>query len=82
MTRKQLEKAGLQALKDLRRNKLDMGFPFMININTLPPGQCYMEYPDGTIKLVTIDRDHNDFKVITELSSEDVSSFRKKHKLD
>ncbi len=81
MKRKKLENAGNQAAKILRRNKLNMGFPFMINSYLLPSDQCYLEYPDGTIKLVTIDSDKSDFKIIAELSSEDGSSIRKMYKL-
>jgi len=57
-----------------------MGLPFMINSHLLPSDQCYLEYPDGIIKIVTIDRSINDFKVISELSSEESILLRKKFK--
>jgi hypothetical protein len=82
MKRKRLEKAARLAIQNLRRNKLKLGFPFMINTHLLPSDQCYMEYPDGTIKLVTIDRDNRDFKVISELSSEECNYLRRKFKLN
>jgi hypothetical protein len=81
MKRKQLEKAGIQAVKVLRRTKLSMGFPFMINTHLLSSDQCYLEYPDGSIKLVALDRNNHDLKVIRELSSEDNSSVRKMYTL-
>jgi len=81
MKRKKLEKAGYLAVMALRRGKLKMGFPFMINTHLLPSGQCYMEYPDGIIKIVAIDRNINDFKVISELSSEESNLLRRKFKL-
>ena len=78
---KQLEKSGKRAVRMLRRNKLNMGLPFMINSHTLPSGQCYLEYPNGSIFIVTICRKNSDFKVISELSSEEGRSIRKKYKL-
>ncbi len=79
--RKNLEKAARMAIITLRRNKLKMGFPFMINTHVLPSDQCYLEYPNGTIKIVTINRSINDFKVISELSLEESNLLRKKFRL-
>ena len=78
MNRKNLEKAGVEAIKSLRRKKLSSGFPFMINTHLLPWHQCYMEYPDGIIKIVTIDRNNLDFKIISEFSLEESNSLRRK----
>ena len=82
MSIKQLEKSGTQAVKNLRKSKLKNGQPFMINSNALPSGQCYLEYPDGSIVLVTLSRKNNDFKVITEYSSEEGKLIKKKFQLD
>ena len=81
MKRKQLEQSALLAIQLLRKNKLEKGHPFMINTDELPLGQCYLEYPDGSIKIVTIDRKINDFKIISVLSVEENNSLRRKLKL-
>jgi hypothetical protein len=75
----QLETTGLEAVKMLRKSKLSQGSPFMINSNLLPEGQCYLEYPDGVIKLVAIKE--NDFAVINQLSETESTQLRKKYKL-
>lgn len=65
---KQLERTGTAAVKRLRLKKLQNGLPFMINSKELPGNQCYLEYPNGSIKLVTMDSSTRDFKVLRELS--------------
>ena len=66
---KELEKRGNDAVKRLRKEELGKGLPFMINSDSLPPNQCYLEYPDGHLELVTLKStaDH-DFTVIRVLS--------------
>ena len=81
MNIKQLEKSAGQAIKSLRLNKLQNGYPFMINSDSLPSNQCYLEYPDGSITLVFLNRKLNDFKTITEYSSEQSELIRKQFKL-
>lgn len=76
MKRKKLEQSGLLAIQLLRRNKLKHGHPFMINSHKLPDDQCYLEYPDGSIQLVTMCRSKKDFEVIRELSTEEQTSIR------
>ena len=41
-------------VKKLREQKLRAGLPFMINVNELSSNQCYVEYPNGVIKLASI----------------------------
>jgi len=82
MTIKQLEKSGIDAVKILRKNKHKMGVPFMINVKELPSTQCYLEYPNGYIKLVTIGEDKYDFEVIKELTLSQSNVIRKKYKID
>jgi hypothetical protein len=81
MKLKQLERSGVEAVKMLRRTKLNLGLPFMINSPLLPPDQCYLEYPDGSIKIVTLSKQDNDFKTLSELDSKKSDSIRKKYKL-
>lgn len=78
---KKLEKLGIQAVRTLRRSKLNRGQPFMINSPALPSDQCYLEYPDGSFKLATINKKNNDFEIIDELSPEKIILLRKKYRL-
>jgi len=78
---KQLEKTGNEAVQKLRLKKLRNGFPFMINSKELPSGQCYLEYPNGNINLVTIKKAARDFTLIRELSPEERTVIRKKYSL-
>ena len=66
---KELEKLGSTAVKRLRLSKLKKGHPFMINSNSLPTNQCYIEYPDGNIVLATLSKSSMDFTVIRNLSN-------------
>lgn len=81
MTAKQLEKAGSKAVRILRKNKLSNGIPFMINCDELPSHQCYLEYPDGSITLVTLTAARTGFAVIKKLTRNEVRHLRKKCKL-
>jgi hypothetical protein len=64
----QKENIGTIALRNLRKEKFAMGFPFMINVAGLPDFQCYFEYPDGSMSLVMLDDTKRDFKEIEKLS--------------
>lgn len=81
MNLKRSEKAANQAIKKLRETKLRNGLSFMINSNELPSAQCYFEYPDGSINIVTICRKIYDFQVLKELTVIEANSLRKKLKL-
>ena len=69
-------KKGTEAVKKLRLQKLINGHPFMINSNDLISNQCYLEYPDGSIKLVTIKKNARDFNIIRELSTTEANTLR------
>lgn len=81
MTAKIYETAAAKAIKQLRKTKLKQGQPFMINTDVLDSSQCYMEYPDGSIKIVEADMRQRDFHVVYELSASDADAVRRKHKL-
>jgi hypothetical protein len=81
MSIKQLENNGLKAVQILRKTKLSKGQPFMINSRQLPSNQCFLEFPEGSIKVVTIDKKENEFVVLKELSAEEILEVRKKYKL-
>lgn len=67
MTAKLHERSAARAIKLLRKKKLSQGLPFMINSNLLPTDQCYLEYPNGSIKIVKANSRGSDFKVIEKL---------------
>lgn len=74
-----IEQIGNEAVKKLRLQKLNNGRPFMINADELPSDHCYLEYPDGTIKLVWLKAGARDFTVIRTLSSKEEQTLRKKY---
>jgi hypothetical protein len=65
-------------VKKLRIQKLSAGLPFMINVKELASNQCYLEYPSGVIKLVSIVSATRDINVVKELNSSDANSLRKR----
>lgn len=81
MTAKLYEAAAVKAIKALRKKKLNQGLPFMINSDVLTSSQCYLEYPDGSIKIVEADTRQRDFHVVYELSQKDADAVRRKYKL-
>lgn len=78
----QIENAGSLAIKMLRKAKLSMGHPFMLNTKSLPVGQCYLEYPEGVFRVVKISKEDLDYQVIRQLTSEQSNLLRKEYKLD
>lgn len=65
-------------VRRLRKQKLDNGKPFLIWSNKLPKNQSYLEYPDRSIKIVTVSPDLKSFTVIKELTSGQAQLIRKK----
>jgi len=77
----EIERTGTAAVKRLRIRKLKSGHPFMINSKDLPGNQCYLEFPDGSISLVTIIKPARDFTVIKKLSQIEGNIIRAKYNL-
>ena len=71
-------KKGTNAVKKLREQKLRNGLPFMINVKELSTNQCYLEYPDGSIKLITVAHSARDIDVIRELTSIEATHLRRR----
>lgn len=65
-------------VKKLRDQKLRAGLPFMINVKELSSNQCYLEYPNGSIKLVSTVSSTRDITIIKELNSSDADKLRKR----
>jgi len=71
-----LENIGTAAVMQLRKDKLASGKSFMINSEELPAKQSYMEYPDGTINIVTIAANERSFVTIRKLSDTEAQAVR------
>ncbi len=69
-------KKGTNAVKKLREHKLKNGLPFMINAKELATDQCYLEYPDGSIKLVTLIHARRDLDIVKELTAAEAQKLR------
>lgn len=74
-----MEKRGTEAVRKLRIRKLVNGQPFMINSKELFSNQCYLEYPNGIIKLVSLTKAASDFSVVRELSSVEANTLRRRY---
>lgn len=68
---------GTNAVRKLREQKLRAGLPFMINAKELATNQCYLEYPDGAIKLITVRHASRSVEVNRELSKSEAIQVRK-----
>lgn len=71
-----IEKKGTEAVKKLRQRKLQNGNPFMINSKELLTNQCYLEFPDGSIKLATYSHSSKDFEILHILSFDEAQIIR------
>jgi hypothetical protein len=78
----EIETLGINAVKKLRKSRLSRGDFFMINSNSLPPDQCYLEYPGGAIKLAMFESGAKNFTIVHELEIEESSNLRKKFNLE
>ncbi|MHB1178955.1 MAG: hypothetical protein ACYCZO_11575 [Daejeonella sp.] len=56
-------------VRRLRRQKLENGKPFLIWSNKLPKNQSYLEYPDYSIKIVTVAPNLKSFTIVEELTN-------------
>jgi hypothetical protein len=71
-----IENKGTEAVRKLRLQKLRNGQPFMINSKELLSNQCYLEYPDGSIKLATLKKSSRDFDIIRVLNPVEADCIR------
>jgi hypothetical protein len=72
----QIIQNGLSAVRMLRKQKHKMGHPFMINLNSLPCGEFYLEYPDGSITLSTVNFDNYEYQTIKQLSPAEIKALK------
>ncbi len=78
----ELEQFGTKAVRRLRIEKLKSGHPFMINFKDLPSNQCYLEYTNGKIILVSLSSGSHNFKKIRELTDQESATLRYNLELD
>ena len=64
-------------VRRLRRKKLDSGKPFLLWSKELPKDQSYLEYPDNSIKVVSIGPDLRSFYIIRELTQDQADKVRR-----
>ncbi len=67
MTARKMEQSANRKIRRLRKQKLEQGLPFMIGSDDLPAEQCYLEFPDGTIKIAEAGSKSQGFKIIEEV---------------
>jgi hypothetical protein len=77
----ELKEIGNTVVRDLRNKKLSDGRTFMIYSDQLPKNQSYLEYPDNSIKIVTVSNDQKSFTIVKELTNKQATGIRKKHNL-
>ena len=70
------ENIGTAAVMQLRKEKLASGKSFLIYSEELPAKQSYMEYPDGSISIVTIAPDQRSFSIVRKLSGAEAQAIR------
>jgi hypothetical protein len=75
-TVKATSKIGTVSVRKLREQKLRNGLPFMINVKELSTDQCYLEFPDGSIKLMAVTHATTNMNVIRELTTAEASELR------
>jgi hypothetical protein len=76
-----LENIGTAAVMQLRKNELAAGNPFMIYSKGLPPVHGYLEYPDGSIDIVTIAPNARSFVTVRKLSAAEAQAVRNQFNL-
>lgn len=78
VTARNLEQSANKAIQILRKKKLQQGLPFMINSDILESNQCFLEYPDGSLKIVEADSRGLDFRVVMDLSASETKQLKKR----
>lgn len=77
----ELNAIGHTVVRALRRKKLSSGKTFMIYSNQLPKNQSYLEYPDLSIKVVTVGSNSRSFTIVRELTPEQATIVRENYNL-
>lgn len=72
---------GNTAVRNLRKKKLLSNQPFMIYSRELPKNQVYLEYADGTMRLVETLMGNQDFKFVRYLTHSESNLLRQRFNL-
>jgi len=80
-TIEELNAIGGTVVRRLRRKKLESGKPFLIWSSELPKNQSYLEYPDHSIKVVTVSPNLKSFHLVRELTQVQIEIIRRKFNL-
>ncbi|MFC5283191.1 hypothetical protein [Pedobacter alpinus] len=72
----QSSRNGTKAVLQLRKKRLSMGLPFMINTEEIEKNTCYLEYPDGTITKVAVSKSGIEFQTLEKLSTLEANELR------
>lgn len=75
------EAKATEAVKQLRKRKLLSGHPFMINTHDFGTDHCYLEFPDGSIKLAKIESSAKDYSILRELTPIEAETLRRRFDL-
>lgn len=78
---KMIERIGSEAVRRLRSTKLTSGKTFMITSKNLPLKHTYLEFPDRSIKIVTLAANQNDFVVLDILNDFEADKLRESYGL-
>ena len=73
--------SGFSPIRILRTRKLRGGLPFMIHSKELSSKQCYYEFPNGKIELVTISA-KNEISTLKVLTDKEADLLREKLHLE
>lgn len=76
-----LNEKGSGAVKQLRKQRLMKGLPFMINVRELAESRCFLEYPDGSIVEVERSANGSEFETIRTLSTFEANELKKRYQL-
>jgi hypothetical protein len=76
-----IERIGSDAVKRLRSAKLASGKPFMITSKNLPLKHTYLEFPDRSIKIVTLSANQHEFVVLNTLNASEADLLRESYGL-
>lgn len=77
----QLKQISGTVVRRLRKQKLEKGKPFLIWSDKLPKDQSYLEYPDRSIKIVTVAPDYKSFMILRELTPGQAQDIRQEFNL-
>lgn len=80
-TIEELKAVSKTVVQRLRKQKLSDGKPFLVWAKSLPKEQSYLEYPDKSIKIVSVSDSLRSFVVVRELTEFQIRAVREEFDL-